>query len=492
MNSTSILVVCLLLGGILQFFGFGRKMIPVAAWLSPIFLLHASHALPPSIGLPLVLLVIVAAAFFAYREVIPVPGAFYPLMVVAINLPSVLPYVADRLLYARLPGFAAVFVFPVAWIVMEFLTSRLSPYGSWGSIAYTQAGDLPLMQLVSITGLWGVSFLVTWFGSTINWVWESRFDWSIVGAGLLVYAAAWGLVMLAGGLRLAFAKSGRTVRAAVIGWPDSLVDRSAFMRALQPGTLPQEERAALQRLFEEVLDYFLEASRREAAAGSKIIVWPEACAMVFKCDEAELIRRAEMLSSSSGAFVVMGLVSVIEGPSPRIENKAVLVDPSNGVVYSYMKKHPVPGWEAQVSLKSDERMPSYASPYGLIGSSVCFDMDFPDFVRQAARRGLALLLVPASDWEAIKDLHHIMASVRAVEDGSTLVRAARWGVSAAVDPYGRTLALTDSFAANQDVTVANVPFTPVPTLYARLGDWFAWLCVIGLATTLIGRLFNVL
>ncbi len=486
------LVICLLLGGLLRFFDFGRKAIRIAPWLSPIFLLHFAHALEPSVGLPLIWLAIFVAAIFALRDVIPVPGAAYPLIVAGLTLVGTLPYLADRLLHTHLPGFGAALVFPVAWVVVEFVTTRTSPFGSWGSTAYTQAGDHALMQVASATGIWGISFLVAWFGSTVNWAWEQQFNWPIVHTGLIVYALAWGIVMLAGGTRLAFSKSGRMVQVVAIGWPEHLVERSVFMRAVAPEPMTEQERADLQKAFRDVQDYFLDASRREAAAGAKIIAWPEANVMVFQADEAAFMRRAEEVSAGEKAYLLMGLATIIESTPPRLENKAVLVDPSKGTVYSYIKKNPVPGWEAQISVRSDGRMPAYDSACGRLGSAVCFDMDFPHFIRQAGRLGLGLLLVPASDWEAIRDLHQIMASFRAVENGTSLLRATRWGISAAVDAYGRTSAATDSFFADQDVTTAQVEIKSIPTLYAKLGDWFAWLCVMGLAAVAAARVLHVI
>jgi len=196
----------LAVGGFLRLFDFGKRIIPAAAWLSPIFLLHFSHANDPLIGMLAIWLVIFLAALFSYRGVIPVPGIFYPLTVALLSLTWTLPYLADRLLYPRLPGFASVLVFPVAWVVMEFVTAHASPFTTWGAVAYTQHDNRPLMQLASVTGLSGIAFLIAWFGSTLNWVWEKQFDWSIIQGGLLVYAAAWSLVMLAGGARLAWAK----------------------------------------------------------------------------------------------------------------------------------------------------------------------------------------------------------------------------------------------------------------------------------------------
>ena len=255
----------------------------------------------------------------------------------------------------------------------------------------------------------------------------------------------------------------------------------AFSRPFADEPLSTEERKNLREAFASIQDRFLEASRREAESGARIIVWPEASLVVFQADEPGFMRRAERLAAEQQIHLLMGMATIIEGRPPRLENKAVLVDPSGCSVYSYIKKNPVPGWEARISTKSDGRMPVRDSEYGRLSSAICFDMDFPHFLRQVGKLGADILLVPASDWEAIKDLHHQMAEFRAIENGVSLVRATRWGISTAVDAFGRTSAATDSFSASQDVMVAQVPLRGIPTLYAKLGDWFVWLCLAGLA-----------
>jgi apolipoprotein N-acyltransferase len=470
----------LAIGGALRFFDFGKRTIPMAVWLSPIFLLHFSRANDPLTGMLAIWSVIFLAALFAYRDVIPVPGIFYPLIVAFISVTGTLPYLADRLLYARLPGFAAVMVFPIAWVIMEFITARTSPYTTWGSIAYTQYGDHPLMQLASVTGLWGISFLIAWFGSTINWAWDKQFDWSIIQGGLLAYAVLWSLVMLVGGMRLVRAKSPRTVRVATIGWPEDILGRDTFTRLFASEPLSEKERIDFQNAFGNLQNYFLEESQREACAGAKIVVWPEADLLIFQKDEAAFMERATKLTRDAQIYLLMGMGTIIDGNPARLENKAVLMDPSGNPVYSYIKKNPVPGWEAQISVPSDGRIHTYDSEYGLLASAICYDMDFPQFIRQAGKAGTDIMLVPASDWEPIKHLHHAMAVFRAVENGTSLVRATRWGNSTAVDSFGRTLAIMDSFSSAQNMMVAEVPISGVRTIYSKLGDWFAWLCVVGL------------
>lgn len=77
-------------------------------------------------------------------------------------------------------------------------------------------------------------------------------------------------------------------------------------------------------------------------------------------------------------------------------------------------------------------------------------------------------------------MHHRMAVFRAIENGVSMARASRFGLSSAVDPYGRILALMDDSSAEQRVMVAQVPISGVRTIYARIGDLFAWLCAAGL------------
>jgi len=73
---------------------------------------------------------------------------------------------------AGLLGFWAALVFPLAWAVLDFATARLSTLGSWGSVAYTQHGNLPLMRQASVTDTPGITFMVTGLASVVNGAWN--------------------------------------------------------------------------------------------------------------------------------------------------------------------------------------------------------------------------------------------------------------------------------------------------------------------------------
>ena len=185
----------LLLGGALQILGFGRWMVAPAAWLAPVFLLHYAREAPLG-GLVVLWLVLVLAAGASNRGVIPLKGLGYGGVVAGIAAAMTVPFLMDRLFAAQPGGVWSTLVFPVTWTAVGFLTARFNPFGTWGMLAYTQHGIGPLMQLASVTGIWGIDFLITWFAAVANWAWDLRFDWSLIQHGVALYGAVLGLVLV--------------------------------------------------------------------------------------------------------------------------------------------------------------------------------------------------------------------------------------------------------------------------------------------------------
>ena len=134
--------------------------------------------------------------------------------------------------------------------------------------------------------------------------------------------------------------------------------------------------------------------------------------------------------------------------------------------------------------RGHDGIPVVATDAGRMAVAICFEADFPDFIRQAGQEDADLLIVPVNDWRSIKSIHLQMHVFRAIENGVPLVRAAASGLSAAVDPWGRVLAVSDFFSAGDRTMIAQVSMGRIPTLYARTGDWFSWLCVAGVAAML--------
>jgi apolipoprotein N-acyltransferase len=265
---------------------------------------------------------------------------------------------------------------------------------------------------------------------------------------------------------------------AGIGWPTAVVAQRELLR-LYALPLTETERTGLRDGFRRVHRRLLEATIREARAGATIVMWPEASGLVFDEDEAEFLVRSQDVAREEGVYLLMGMATIRLDQARPVENKAVLIDPSGEIRWSYVKITAA-GAEARVNVRGTAPIPSGDTPYGRLASPICFDMDFPWIVRETGRARADLLLVPASDWREIGRIHLAMAVFRAVENGVAMVRTTRWGHSAATDPYGRILSFMDDFTARDGVMVAHVPVAAgVATVYARFGDWLGWLCVAG-------------
>ncbi len=468
------------LGGVMAYFFLGSAPFPISLWFAPVLLLHFAHSLPPAKGLPVILLVFVIASGIANVGILPVQGVAYLGWALLMGVALTLPYIADRLLAIRLSGGVPTLIFPLAWVTVDFLISRLAPSGSWGLSAYTQHGNLPLVQVASVVGLFGITFLAGWFASVVNWAWEQQFIWEKVRLPLLLFSTVFCLTVLAGWFRLSTSHPpARNVRASVVTYPREMF-RPGEATRIRFGQIGEEEKEPLRRKTLELQDWFLSSSEGEARAGSKIVLWPELNLLVFKEDEPAFLERARSLARKEGVYLLMGMASVELGARCPLENKAMLIDDSGTILCSYMKGHPVIGSEEDLQKASDTRPFVGNTAFGRAAIAICFDMDFPSFIRQAGEERADLLLVPANDWREIKDIHSWMASFRAVENGATMIRATSTGLSSVVDPFGRTLAVVDHFMPGARVMVAQVPLASTRTLYVRIGDAFAWLCLLGL------------
>ena len=166
-------------------------------------------------------------------------------------------------------------------VVSDYLWAR-GPFGTYNSIAYSQYGDLPLMQLVSVTGIWGIVFLMTWFAAVANWAWEKEFAWTKIRGGGLTFVIVLAVVLLAGGARLAVFPP-RSGQISVAGVSASQAAVAALDKQLPPQTLDallsgratSSDRAVARSAFADIDDDLLARTQQEAAAGARIVLWPE-------------------------------------------------------------------------------------------------------------------------------------------------------------------------------------------------------------------------
>lgn len=484
--------ICLAIAAVLLLFANGADNVPLAAWLAPVFLLRFVRCQSLRVGVPIGYALLIAAFAFQFRGMVPIPGLAYYIFLLVMGVPLVLAYVVDRLIAHRLSGLMATLVFPSTWAATELLSSR-GIYGSWGSAAYSQSGNLPLLQMISVTGLWGVSFLMGWFATTCNRVWEEGITSQPARRGAWLCLGTIAAVTLLGSFRLAvFPPSSATVRVASISKRQVQPSPSdtVFQRAFD-GTATSGDLDTMRRWATMVDNDLLTRAETEMQAGAKIVFWGETNASVLKQDEAALIARGATLAEQHQAFLGMALGVLNSGAHPPLENKLVLIQPDGRVAWEYHKVRPVPGPEAEMQVRGDGKLRVLETPYGRLSSIICFDGDFPHLLAQAGSLHSDIVIDPSNDWRAIDPWHTQMASFRAIEQGFNLVRHTSRGLSAAFDYQGRRLATMDDYQASDQALIAQVPTKGVRTIYSRMGDWFGWVCLCGAVFFIVASMRQV-
>lgn len=460
----------LLAGGILMVF-YNGNAVSAAAWLAPLFVLRFTRVCSRKelLFVPLVLAVSHALLLYEPFSNAAIPPVFRVIFGMVCGQFVFIPFIIDRLLAKKITGFASTLVFPAAWVSVEFIFSKVSLLSTFGVIGYTQSGYLPLMQIVSITGIWGLSFIILWFSSVVNWVWQHQFRVESVKKGIAAYAVIMLAVLFYGEFRLHNSHPERSIR--VVASSSSYEVRRFFREALKTGSYPPL--AANIGAFDDFMG-------ETAIPGSRIIFWQEYALITCEADEGQIIEHARIKARERGIYLglPMGVVKR-KGQKHLLENKVVWIAPDGRILSNYIKSYTAP-WET--SSNPIKKISSFKTDFGTAGSAICFDMDFPSLIRQAARNKVEFMLVPSYDWRGIAPFHSYMAVFRAVENGFSLVRAAgESGMSISSDPYGRVLSYLDNKVSSDKIMVVDVPIYHTKTLYPLIGDLLAWLSIAGLA-----------
>lgn len=475
----------------------GPRPLALAAWFVGMCTLRFLRLNPTWRGFAAVAVATGLTSFLAGRGFVPLPDpVLLPMMLVAGTL-ALVPFLADRLLARRIGGFAGTLVLPLASVAWYFLDARvLNPYGSWGNPVYTQADNAALLQTTAFVGIWGILFLMAWTASVANWIWEHGVLVAHTHRGWLWYVAVLLVAVVGGEARLAFAAPARAdvPVAAVVTSSQQLLNSvpSDALGRLLTGTGTAQDNALLHAGMAPLSDELLAQSAQAAQAGARIIVWPEGSLLLGPDDEAALQRRAAALARNNGVYLVAAYAVLHQGA--QHENKAVVFDPRGAQALEYTKHNLVPFAEDSIFERGAGMIPTLDTPYGRLAVVICHDQDHHEFVAQAGRQGADLLIIPTGDWKTIDQAHQRLGMTRAVEQGLTVLRATRGGLSAVIDPQGRILASMDRGDVYFDRTpvqpalpnhvstmFGRAPASGMPTLYRTIGDAFAWLCVAGLA-----------
>ena len=449
---------------VFMMFANGKYIVPVAIWLGLVFSLRFTRERKPAAGYIIMVFTIALIYIFQWYDAWKVLPFFY-LLPITVGVFGALPFLIDRLLLKRYQGFLSVFVFPLVWTAGEFFNS-FGVSASLGSLAYTQYGNLPLMQLVSITGLWGITFLITWFAAVVNYSWERQFEWQKIYRVVGVYVCVFALIMIYGGTRLVFQnqKPG-TVRIASVVVPGML---AGFFEAIETKVVPSFDKSV-----QALTSYTNEAVK----TGAEIILFHEYAFLIDANHEKAFTELAGELAKKENIHLFLSLG--VFGPSHG-ENKVLYFKPSGETGFEYLKFKPVMSVETPYITSGSQTGPTIDTPFGKIATVICADLSYNHYIKSVGENGAGLLLGPSNEWKELVPWDTYMAVFRAIENGFSMVRAnGEEGISIAVDPLGQTLSSMNSLVTNKRIMISDVPVKRVATLYSIVGELFGFLCMIG-------------
>jgi apolipoprotein N-acyltransferase len=468
----------LLAGILLQVVSNGRWIVAPATWVAPVGWLVFLERTRLRTGIPAALCAFLAVELIAWRGLVPAPGMLYYLIVGAYGVVYFIPFVLHRVLGTRLRGLAATLVFPSAWVAIEFVFHRwVTPYGSWFSIAYTQTGSLPLIQVAAFSGTAGISFLMAWLAGVATFLLRDGIPFAERRRPAFVLGLVLAICWVAGEARLADEPAdGELVRVAgIIPSPSLIGELEVALAPVRGGRqVSASELTRIAEIASRLNDDLFNRTTTEAWAGARLVAWSETAGRVLQRDEADFLRRAGRLARAQSVDLILAYGVWIPDGSPPFENKVAAVSRTGDVAWEYRKAHPIVGAESPLIGGGDGVLRHLDTPYGRVGAVICHDLDFPELLRQAGRLDIDLMVGPSADWAAITPLHANMSVLRAIETGFSLFRPTSSGRSIAADPRGRTLMAVDHA---EDVVVAHVPAASVVTVYGITGEWLAWACV---------------
>lgn len=359
-----------------------------------------------------------------------------------------------RFLILRGAVWTAIVALPALWVSVDWLRYWVTPHGTAADLAYTQLNFLPFLQLASMTGPWGMSFVLLLVPAAAAAALHLRAPRPAIVTGAAL------LVVLGFGILRLNQPAPHTVRVGLIA-----SDRPAGEEMPAPGEKTQQ-------LWGEYAAH----ARDLASQGAEVIVMPEKIAVTRDADASIL----QPLADETGATIVAGELRV--NGSLRY-NRAEVYTPHSPVA-SYDKEHLLPPFESnQIPGKAKLTLLRNGTQWGV---AICKDMDFTSMSVEYATLGAALMLIPAWDFNQDRTWHGDMAIMRGVEGGFSVARAAKNGYLLVSDSRGRVIARTRSDSAPFATLIADVPVRHETTLFQRWQDWFAWIAV-GLLAWVIAR-----
>lgn len=371
------------------------------------------------------------------------------------------------------------------WVSLELLRAYFMTGFPWALLGYSQYRYLHVIQIADLVGVYGVSFFIVFVNAAIwhFFRFPRKAPFALAIGVSLAAAFVWGY----GYLRLHEVPIETAGAARAVGIVQGNVDQSVKWS-------PKWRRGILEnmgKLTKELRGRF----PKDGSAAPPLIVWPEAAApLVYgrHAHEQKYLRDVAKDANSHLLFGVIGKREVKQGP--KLTNSAYLLGPEGAESGRYDKMHLLPFGEYVPlsrllffvkklvpvigAFKPGDKPEIFNAAKGKFGVLICFEVIFPRVVRRM-KNAQFLVNITNDAWfgeTAASEQHLSMVAFRAVEFRMPVVRSANTGISALIDPTGAIRVRSPLFEEWIHADAISLK-KDAPSVYARVGDMFAYICV---------------
>jgi apolipoprotein N-acyltransferase len=373
--------------------------------------------------------------------------------------------------FVRRFGWTGMLLGAAAWVGAEHARGWMFGGFPWIPLGNTMVTLLPVAQLASVGGV----YLLSLFVALVNVGFALVIVSSPARQRVTLAATVAGMAAVAvwGGVRLSantLVETGTPVKVGLVQANIAQIDKWNGAKA------------------GPIVERYLEMTRKAVAEGAEVVLWPESATPFYFDEQPTGQALVRGLVASTGVPLLFGTDEIERGARNQYFNSAFMLDSGGATAAVYRKMHLVPFGEyvpfkemlffvrplvEAVSDFSPGRFVTMLPVKGHMASTaICYEVTYPSLMREAVRQGSELLTTITKDaWygESSAPFQHFeMATMRAIEQGRYLVRAANTGISGIVDPYGRVLARTE--LGETTVVVGDARFVQAKSLYATMGD----------------------
>lgn len=376
-----------------------------------------------------------------------------------------------------------VVLLPLAWVSADYLRSFLLTGFPWTMLGHSQYRLLPLIQVADLTGVYGITALIVLANVVFYRILRAL-------AGAEIPYPAKSAVLLVAALAATFWYGFHRLNSP-------LPNATPLRVALIQGNIDQSIKWS-PTFREETLEIYSSLSRQAVSRGPvDLVIWPESAAPFFFQEESPASQRIRRTARELNVSLLFGSPAVdLRHGKPAYLNSAFLLDRNGNLLGRSDKMHLVPFGEyvplAQllpfvhklvhgigdfVPGKQIKALEPGNAPLGVL---VCYEAIFPELARAYVNNGSRVLVNITNDaWFGRSSApwqHLSMATFRAVETRTPLVRAANTGITSIVDQNGHIKGMTSLF--KEAVMLGEVLPGSADAPYLRVGDLFARACLI--------------